>query len=90
MTKQQLKACLLHWSQNRLSKLAEDVIPEFNSNPDRHAALHTLAITKDDYPYQEYASWLCGHLVSGIYNANNPKRIQEVIDAFFVTENHTS
>lgn len=89
MNQEQLKAYLLYWSKNRLSKLADEVIPEFRANPNRYAALHELAIAKDNYPYQEYASWISGHLTDRMYSAKYPKRIQEVVDAFFETKNHT-
>jgi hypothetical protein len=87
MTVSELKDFLLHWRGNRLSKLAPEMIAEFQSSPECWDALHQIAIHVDEYPFQEYASWLCGHLISEIYR--NPQKIEEIIDAWLITENHS-
>lgn len=89
MTAEQLRQFLFQWKKKRLAKLAPEMISEFKNAPDRWEALHNVAITKADYPYQEYASWLCGHLIDEFYLNKNPKRIAEIIDAWLITENHS-
>ena len=70
-------------------RLAPEMIQEFKYRPERWSALHRLATHVDVYPYQEYASWLCGHLISEIYLNQNPRKIEDVIDAWLLTENHS-
>jgi hypothetical protein len=89
MTVSELKAFLTHWRKNRLSKLAPEMIADFRNAPERWDALHQIAIQVDDYPYQEYASWLCGHLIAEIYLNHNSNKTDEVIDAWFLTESHS-
>lgn len=87
MTVLELKAFLLVWRKNRLSKLAPEMIAEFRSSPERWEALNYLATHIDEYPYQEYASWLCGHLISEIYLNKDSKNCEDVIDAWLLTVN---
>lgn len=89
MTVSELKAFLLDWRKNRLSKLAPEMIAEFRNAPERWDALHQIAIQVDDYPYQEYASWLCGNLIDELYLNQSPKRLVEIIDFWLITENHS-
>lgn len=87
MTTTELKAYLLEWRKNRINKLAPEIIPEFQSKQDRYDAVHQLAITVDDYPYQEYASWLAGHLVKQFYVHAKKKKKEDIIDAFLRSSN---
>jgi hypothetical protein len=89
MTVSELKAFLLDWRKNRLSKLAPEMIDEFRSSLERWNALHQIAIHVDEYPFQEYASWLCGHLIDELYLNQSPKRMAEIIDTWLITENHS-
>lgn len=89
MTTEQLRQFLFQWNKNRLSKLAPEMISEFKSAPERWVALHEIAITKAEYPFQEYASWLCGHLTDEFYLNHNPERIEAIIDAWLQTENQS-
>lgn len=87
MNKEELKAYFIDWRKDRLGKLAKQVKREFRKHPERHEALHALACEINPYPIQEYASWLCGHLVETLYPSEFPDRQKEVIDAFLTTEN---
>jgi hypothetical protein len=89
MTVNELKVFLLDWRKNRLSKLAPEMTAEFRDAPERWEALHRLAVQVDDYPFQEYASWLCGHLIPEIYLNQNSNKIEDVIDAWLLTKNHS-
>ncbi len=89
MTAEQLRQLLFQWNKNRLAKLAPEMISEFKNAPNRWEALHEIAITKAEYPFQEYASWLCGHLIDEFYLKQSPKRIAEIIDAWLITENQS-
>lgn len=89
MNATELRQFLYQWNKNRLAKLAPEMILEFKNAPDRWDALHEIAITKDEYPFQEYASWLCGHLISEIYLNQNLRKIEEIIDVWLQTENHS-
>lgn len=89
MTIEELRHFLLNWNKNRLDKLAPAMISEFKNAPERWNALHEIAITKAEYPFQEYASWLCGHLTDEFYLNQNPKRMAHVVDAWLITENQS-
>lgn len=89
MNEAELKDFLLDWRNNRLLRLAPEMTQEFKKHPERWSALHLLATHADDYPFQEYASWLCGHLILEIYLNQNSNKIEEVIDAWLLTENHS-
>jgi len=89
MTPLELKAYFAAWRQNRLEKLAPQVIQEFRQHPERYDSLHFLAITKNDYPFQEYASWLSGHIIEEFYKSQGAEKIQEIIDAYLDSSNHS-
>lgn len=89
MTPIELKAYFAAWRQNRLDKLAPQVIQEFRQHPERYDSLHFLATTKTEYPYQEYASWLSGHVIEEFYNKQGEEKIQEVIDAYLDSSNQS-
>jgi len=89
MTTEELKTYFLAWRKNRLDKLAPEVIQEFQMHPDRYDALHQMAISVDVYPFQEYASWLSGHIVETFYKKAPEEKIQEVINAYLESENHS-
>jgi len=89
MNKQELKIYLLEYKKNRLTKLATEMIAEFRTAPERWSALHEISICIDSHPYQEYASWLCGHLVEELYSGSNTYRIEEMTDSWLLTENQS-
>lgn len=89
MTPENLKQYFLNWRKNRLDKLAPEVIVEFKQHPERFNALHHLAITEDDYPFQEYGSWLAGHIIEQYYASEHIEKINEVIDAYLSSSNHS-
>lgn len=87
MTPQELKAYFLHWRENRLDKLAPVIIDEFQRHSERFDALHALAISKDTYPFQEYGSWLAGHIIQHYYLPHKEQRLPEIIDAYLASDN---
>lgn len=89
MNTEDLKQYFLDWRKNRLDKLAPAVIEEFKSHPNRYEALHHIAITKDDYPFQEYGSWLAGHIIPEFYATKVEQKMPEIIDAFLTSTNHS-
>ena len=89
MNQTELKTYFLDWRKNRQEKLAEEVIAEFKSKPERFRAIHQMALTKDSYPFQEYASWLAGHITQEFYMKSGTQNITEIIDAYLISDNHS-
>lgn len=89
MNDKELKTYFLEWRKNRQEKFAKEVIAEFKSKHERLDAVHQMACAKDIYPFQEYASWLVGHITNEFYFSSNHQRIADIIDAYLISDNHT-
>jgi hypothetical protein len=89
MNQEELQQYFLNWRNKRLDKLAPAVIQEFKTHPEWHVSVHRMAISKASYPFQEYASWLSSHLIHEFYTSSNAEKINEIIDAYLQSENHT-